>query len=155
MGFEGVIVSGALEMGGFTGRVKYEDRIISAFLAGNDVMLWPGANNLRVIERAVNEGGIPVERIDDSVRRILTLKARLGLAVITSDGFDPSAPMLVHSTLELELTAKAQCVARDVAEKSITLVRNEEQQLSLDPQKTKRVSYQSCQSCARLERFFG
>lgn len=138
MGFEGVIVSDALEMAGFTGWANYEQRIVEAFNAGNDVMLWPGPRYSPVMERALDDGRVSSERLDASVRRILELKARLGLCDIDSEGRDPRAPEITGPS-NAELAAEAQAAARAIAERSITLVRNSEHLLPLDPARVHRV----------------
>jgi len=87
MGFHGVIVTDALEMRGLTsiyppGPVSPTARAaVDAVKAGNDVILWPtdldGA--FQGIVTAVKRGEIPEARIDDSVRKILAMKASIGL----------------------------------------------------------------------------
>jgi beta-N-acetylhexosaminidase len=139
MGFQGVIVSDALIMAGFTGWGAYEQRIVEAFNAGNDVMLWPGPDYSPVMERAVNEGRVTVERLDESVRRVLTLKARVGLCDLQESSRDPHALDLSGSHLAPELDQKVRAVAQDVAAKSVTLVRNSAHLLPLDPARVKRV----------------
>jgi len=140
MGFAGVIVSDALEMAGFTGWAPYERRLIEAFNAGNDILLWPKEGAFGVLERAVEEGIVPIERLDASVRRILRLKFRLGLAGLAADGSDPRAlPLTEGGGLAPDLASGARRVAAAVAEKGITLVRNEERLLPLDPGAVRRV----------------
>ncbi|GAT32629.1 beta-N-acetylhexosaminidase [Terrimicrobium sacchariphilum] len=129
--FDGVIVSDALEMAGFTGWGRYEDRIIEAFNAGIDVMLWPQIEYFDVMERAVMDGRVTEARLDESVRRILRLKARLGLPGAPLPGATTGGPIV--------LSDEARQTARKVAESSITLVRNEENILPLDPAKVRRV----------------
>ncbi|HEY9250726.1 MAG TPA: glycoside hydrolase family 3 N-terminal domain-containing protein, partial [Rariglobus sp.] len=51
LGFGGVIVSDALIMAGFTGWAAREQRLIEAFNAGVDVMLWPGDDYFDLMER--------------------------------------------------------------------------------------------------------
>ena len=53
LGFEGVVVSDALIMAGFTGWADWETRTIEAFNAGTDVMLWPGKEYFDLMERAI------------------------------------------------------------------------------------------------------
>lgn len=131
LAFDGVIVSDALEMAGFTGWGSYEDRIVDAFNAGIDVMLWPQIEYFDVMERAVMDGRVSEARLDESVRRVLTLKARLGMDDAQTGTEAGNAP--------LEISAEGREIARKVAESSITLVRNEEDLLPLDPSRVRRV----------------
>ncbi len=138
MGFEGVIVSDALEMAGFTGWASYEERIIQAFNAGNDVMLWPGKGYFEIMERAINKGLVPIERLDDSVKRILNLKIQLGLTPIHSPR-DGTSNLPLSEGFSVEFNTESHKAAAQIAEKSITLVRNRQGLLPLASQRVKRV----------------
>jgi beta-N-acetylhexosaminidase len=136
MRFNGVIVSDALIMAGFTGWAKRENRLIEAFNAGIDIMLWPGHDYFHIMERAIDSGKVYMERLDASVRRIFILKARLGLLSPDSETSTKPAPNAI------ELRASGQQVARNVAQKSITLVRNRSHLLPLSHGKIKRILVQ-------------
>ncbi|MGR4878959.1 glycoside hydrolase family 3 protein [Streptomyces sp. LARHCF249] len=81
LGFRGVVVTDALDMAGV--RQKYgDDRVpVLALLAGCDQLLNPPDLGLahRSVLAAVESGELTEERIDESVLRILELKARRGL----------------------------------------------------------------------------
>ncbi|MFJ5551390.1 glycoside hydrolase family 3 protein [Streptomyces sp. NPDC093225] len=81
LGFRGVVVTDALDMAGV--RQKYgDDRVpVLALKAGCDQLLNPPDLALaqRGVLAAVRDGEIDEGRIDESVLRILQLKARLGL----------------------------------------------------------------------------
>ena len=81
MGFEGVIVSDALEMQALTQYYEEDEIVVLAIQAGADMLLCPTDLNAAVnaILRATEAGELSVERIDDSVLRILALKDHLGL----------------------------------------------------------------------------
>ncbi|WBB67659.1 glycoside hydrolase family 3 protein [Micromonospora sp. WMMD812] len=82
LGFRGVIVTDALNMAGV--RAKYGDERVPvlALKAGADQLLMPPDLALArdAVLRAVATGELPERRIDESVRRILGLKYRQGLA---------------------------------------------------------------------------
>jgi beta-N-acetylhexosaminidase len=80
-GFKGLIVTDAMEMAGITNAYAPEEAALKAILAGVDMVLLPPepARVAESLAAAVREGKIPVQRIDDSVRRILQVKAGLGL----------------------------------------------------------------------------
>lgn len=138
LGFEGVVISDALEMAGFTGWAPYEKRIVEAFNAGNDIMLWPDKRYFEVMERAVEEGVVSIERLDDSVRRILRMKARLGLHLMQDDK-DSKALSLTQGKVPVEIRTQAVCLSEGIALRSITLVRNQDQLLPLDRKTTRHV----------------
>ena len=137
MGFEGVVVSDALIMAGFRGRAaSREDLIVEAFAAGIDVMLWPGGDYFELMERALDRGRITEERLDQSVRRILAMKARQGL--LAENGAPLPAPP-APAELAPAAEAGARRFADEIAERSLTLVENRLGLLPLDPARVKRV----------------
>jgi beta-glucosidase-like glycosyl hydrolase/CubicO group peptidase (beta-lactamase class C family) len=81
MGFEGLIASDALDMGGAREKWWSGEVAVSAVNAGVDLLLVPPDPRLAwdSVVRAVERGDISVERIDRSVLRILETKARLNL----------------------------------------------------------------------------
>jgi len=130
MGYEGVVVSDALIMAGFRGRTSgQENLIVEAFHAGIDVMLWPGPHYFDLMERALESGRISEERLDQSVNRILAMKARQQLAL------KPVTPRASSSWQE----PGAARLADSVAERCLTLIKNEQNLLPLDASKTSRV----------------
>jgi len=80
LGFKGVIVSDAAPMIGFTSRVREEDAAVANILAGSDVYLFadPVADFGR-LKAALKKGRLSEDRIYQSVKRVLQMKARIGL----------------------------------------------------------------------------
>jgi uncharacterized protein YbbC (DUF1343 family)/CubicO group peptidase (beta-lactamase class C family)/beta-glucosidase-like glycosyl hydrolase len=80
LGFDGLIVTDALEMKGVKAAWSGE-AVIRAIQAGADVILMPDDARvaIRAIATAVAEGEISPERIHESARRVLVAKARVGL----------------------------------------------------------------------------
>lgn len=81
LGFDGVILTDALDMGAIIEFCDGEDPCVQAFVAGMDMLCLPSDptkayNNLL---QAVNDGRITQERLDESVMRILIWKINLGL----------------------------------------------------------------------------
>ena len=76
LGFDGVIVTDAMEMGAITRQYSVAEACLLAVKAGADVLLCVKDFRTAVdaIEAAVLSGDIPESRIDESVRRILALK---------------------------------------------------------------------------------
>jgi len=128
-GFEGVVVSDALIMAGFRGRSRTrEDLLIEAFNAGIDVMLWPGADYIDIMERAIETGRITEARLNESVQRILAMKSRQAAFPHT-----PSGETGLHPAPE------ATAFAQSLAERSLTLVENRLGLLPLNLGQTRRV----------------
>ena len=76
LGFKGVIITDAMEMGAIIRQYPIEDACVMAIKAGVDILLcvreYPQA--FETVMAAVRRGEIPESRIDESVRRILALK---------------------------------------------------------------------------------
>ncbi|HET6204470.1 MAG TPA: glycoside hydrolase family 3 N-terminal domain-containing protein [Planctomycetota bacterium] len=125
MGFDGLVVSDALDMGGVTKRFSPAEVAVRAVLAGNDVLLMsadpPAA--IDAIVRAVEKGAIPAERIDRSVERILRAKASLGLQRSRRADLD--------EVWRVVGKPEHRAVADRVAQESITALRNEGNALPL------------------------
>src|SRR6266481_9295708 len=81
LGFQGLVVTDAMDMGGSTVRFAPGEAAVRAVLAGADCLLMSPVPDaaFEALQHAVESGRIPRERLDGSVRRILEAKARLGL----------------------------------------------------------------------------
>ncbi len=124
LGFNGVIVSDALIMGGF---IKWFDRaqsLIECFKAGTDMLLWPDRGYFDAMEKAVDSGEVPMERLDDAVARVLTMKEKLGL--LAPGGH-------AHRPVSAAETKAARWLAQELAEKSLTLLRDRRGLLPVNP----------------------
>src|SRR5437899_2736607 len=84
LGFQGLVVTDAMDMGGITVRYAPGDAAVRAIAAGVDCLLMPPVPDaaFEALQAAVKSGRISKERLDASVRRILQAKARLGLNTI-------------------------------------------------------------------------
>ena len=80
-GFKGLIVTDAMEMAGVTNAFTTEEAALKAVLAGVDLVLLPPEPDrvAAYLAAAARDGRIPPGRLDASVRRILEVKAALGL----------------------------------------------------------------------------
>src|SRR5258708_24579614 len=81
MGFEGLVVADALDMGGVTVLYPPGEVAVRSILAGADVLLVPPVLDaaLEAVRDAVASGRIPMSRVDEAVTRVLRAKAKLGL----------------------------------------------------------------------------
>ena len=120
LGFQGIVVTDALDMAGLGGLyARNPGRVaVDAFKAGNDVLTMPadlGATYQAMLD-AVRSGEISRERLDASVLKILNAKASLGLE--KNRLVDVGAiPRLVGSPANL-------AVGQQISDASITLVRD-------------------------------
>ena len=81
LGFKGLVVTDALEMRGITGYFGEEEAALRALKAGVDLLLLPPepAKVINFLVGAVRNGQLPLSRVEDSLRRVLLFKSRLGL----------------------------------------------------------------------------
>ena len=133
MGFDGIVFTDAMDMSAVNRLYPRGEASVMAVLAGADVILMPPdvKQAIDAILRAVREGRIPESRIERSVTKLLRLKEEMGL----------------HEEREVPLEGVPQVVgipertriAQEVAERSITLLRNERDLLPLLGTRTARV----------------
>ena len=120
LNFKGIIVTDAMEMQGVAALFSPGEAAVRAIEAGADVLLMPtdpGAC-IKAIESAVESGRLSQERIDASVTKVLAAKERTGL-------FADRYVKLDAITGRLD-AAKFDSLAESVAERAITLVKDEQ-----------------------------
>ncbi len=116
LGFHGLVVTDALDMGAIVNTYGAGEATVLAFLAGADLLLQPADPKTAIdaLTEAVESGRISYERLDHSVRRLLLVKQHLGLFNRRTVPLD-SVPVTVGSTRFL-------ATARDIAQRSVVLV---------------------------------
>ncbi len=121
--FEGFVVSDWEAIDQLSG--TYYDKVVTAISAGIDMVMLPCKYDLFItaLMEAVEEGDVPVARIDDAVRRIVATKFRLGLF---------ERPYGTDAFLEEVGSEAHREVARDAVRQSLVLLRNEGGVLPLD-----------------------
>ena len=119
MGFGGLVFSDAMDMGAVTRRYGRTEPLLRALEAGVDVLLQPLDAHEAVdsVVAAVQAGRISEARLDASVRRVLQAKARAGL--------HRARTVPLEAVDEIVGTRANHQVAQRVAERSITLARDE------------------------------
>ena len=119
LGFDGLIVTDAMDMSGLTIYFNQDEAAVRAVLAGADVVLKPASADaaIRGIKEAVASGRISQERLNESVRKILAWKYQLGLSenkITPIDNIDT-----------LVSNPQTRQLADEIAENAITLVKND------------------------------
>jgi beta-N-acetylhexosaminidase len=129
LNFNGLIVSDALGMSGLTLYYNQRDAGVLAFLAGADILEKPADTDVmrQGLIDAVRSGRISQARLDESVRKIIAWKFELGLY---KQRFTPL------NDIDRIVSAKDVAVLADeIAEKAMTLVRNDANAIPLDRSK--------------------
>ena len=80
MGFDGMVITDALNMGAITAQYSSSEAAVAALNAGADMLLMPEdfQSAYKGVLSAVESGTVSEARIDESVRRILEVKVSLG-----------------------------------------------------------------------------
>ncbi|MFF2201941.1 glycoside hydrolase family 3 protein [Streptomyces sp. NPDC058145] len=134
LGYDGVVVTDSLGMEGV--RTKYgDDRVpVLALKAGVDQLLNPPSLDVawHAVLKAVQDGELTEARLDESILRILRLKAGLGLL--------DRPPYVTGAGVDRTVGTKAHLAAADrIAERTTTLLVNEDHILPLDRRDRPRV----------------
>jgi beta-N-acetylhexosaminidase len=122
MGFEGIVITDGLEMQGIVSRYGSGRAAVLAVLAGADMpmILWTPKVKEEVYQAllgAVRSGEISVDRLEQSVRRILLVKKKRGL-------FDRQVEKLDAVMRGRNKNIVHDQVAERIAREAVTLVRN-------------------------------
>lgn len=131
--FKNLIFTDAMDMKGVTSGFPNDVATVRAVQAGADFVLFTPdvATSFNALKKALETGAITQDRIDQSVRRILEAKARLGL--YENDKTDISQlDAMVSTQPHLK-------VARDIAENAMTLIKDDKNVLPLKMKPTDRV----------------
>ena len=131
LGFNGLIVTDATPMVGFSALSRRADAIRDAIRAGADMLMFckNTEEDFESVRQGLESGCIPMERLDEAVTRQLALKASLGL-------HRPSNRAAGLSAVGCE---KHRLWAAECAQKSVTLVKDRESFLPISPAKTPRI----------------
>lgn len=133
LGFPGLVFTDALTMQGVAAHFTPEEVAIRAVKAGADILLLPVdiGKSFQALKQAVESGDIPASRIEESVRRILEAKARLGL---------PESRFVELERLDTIVGgAEHQRLAQTMIERALTLVRDQKSVIPLKLEENQRV----------------
>jgi beta-N-acetylhexosaminidase len=137
LAFTGLIYTDSMGMQGVTDMLAPGPAAVRAIKAGNDVVLHSPDDGaaFAAIRDAVKAGEIPQARIDASVERVLRAKARAGLHRNRTVNLDAVSAILG--------TRANQAVADAVSQRSITLIKDERNQVPLKLPRDAQVLYLS------------
>ena len=129
LGFKGFVVSDWAAIEDIPG--DYKSDIIISINAGIDMVMVPGAVKfgnesfekfIKLFKESIEDGSIPMTRVDDAVKRILLIKKQAGL-------FD--RPFSNQQLLSHIGSQKHREIAREAVRKSMVLLKNEDNLLPL------------------------
>lgn len=137
LGFNGVIVTDATQMVGFSSAMPRSAAVPTAIANGCDMFLFT-INQREDVEHmlaGVRTGVLSAERLDEAVTRILAMKASLGLHTKQREGrLVPPAEALEVLRCDEHLKWAADC-----ADEAVTLVKDKQELLPLHPDRQRRI----------------
>ncbi len=118
LGFRGLVITDALNMGSLVRNFSAAKVAVDAFLAGADILLQPAdpAATIDAVTAAVRDGRISRERLDRSVRRVLEAKRDLGLfgrRTVTMDSITTLVGRAEYLARSQEIAARGIVLAED------------------------------------------
>lgn len=131
LGYKGIICTDALNMSGVAKESGLEKKEIplAAYKAGADILLMPEdvENSITVIEQALKRGEITMEGLNERVKKVLALKARLGVLEKNYDPIVKMEDLELLTNQELKgghMEAKLNLI-KSIAKESMTLLYND------------------------------
>ncbi|MDM5296770.1 glycoside hydrolase family 3 protein [Bacillus pumilus] len=147
MGFQGVVVTDALNMKAIADNFGQEEAVVMAIKAGVDIALMPAPvtslkkeqnleNVLNALKRAVLKKEIPMSQINQSVEKILQLKIKRG---IISTKKPISLEEKVKKATQVVGKRAHRKAEQKMAREGTTLLKNNEKTLPFKPKKKDRI----------------
>ena len=139
LNYQGLTITDALDMQGIADYFEEADAVIKTFQAGVDIALMPTlfrtagdegklGNLIDDIVEAVKQGELSEEQIDRSVERIITTKLKRDLL---NTGGEQDLAEIQENARNLIGNEQHQAIEKDITDKAMTLIANEENKLPL------------------------
>ncbi|KMQ66086.1 glycoside hydrolase [Chryseobacterium angstadtii] len=125
LGYKGLIITDALNMGAVANKYKPGELDALAFKAGNDIMLFSQgvAEGKKLIQKSIDKGEISQSRVEESVKKILLTKYFLGL-----DQYTPKKPENINSDLNND---SHKTLVQNLYANAITLLKDDQKLLPI------------------------
>lgn len=130
LGYKGLIITDALNMGAVASKFKAGELDAMAFEAGNDIMLFSQdvATGKKLIQQSIDKGDIPQKRVEESVKKILLTKYYLGL-----NHYEPKNPQHINEDLN---NASHSDIVQKMYSNALTLIKDDSKMLPLNCKET-------------------
>ena len=135
LGFQGLVVTDASHMGGLLSAKPRNEQLPYAIAAGCDMFLFmhDEEEDFQYMLDGYEKGIISEERLQEALEHILGMKAKLGLHKMKAESLEEATTKLaqIGSTEHLAM-------AKEIADESITLVKDTQNLLPIDVREKKR-----------------
>lgn len=137
LNFNGLVVTDASHMLGMTASMRRKDYVPKSIAAGCDMFLFFNdiEEDFNYMLQGYKEGIITEDRLNDAVRRILGLKAKLNLHIKKAN----NSLLKKEKDLEIIGCKEHKEMQKEAQDKGISLIKNTLNELPLDPKKHKRI----------------
>jgi beta-glucosidase-like glycosyl hydrolase/CubicO group peptidase (beta-lactamase class C family) len=136
LGFLGLIFTDGLNMKGAANYSTSAEIDLAAIKAGNDILLIPQdvPATVELMKKSLTDGSLSIDRINESVRKILLAKYKVGL-----HDFQPIDTLNLVSDLN---RAADEVLHRELVKASMTVIKNKKKILPVqDLKKHKKIAY--------------
>ena len=136
LGFLGLIFTDGLNMKGAANYSSSSEINLAAILAGNDILLIPHdiPETINLFKTSIQTGVLSYERIDESVRKILLAKYKVGLHT-----YKPIKLLNLEKDIN---TLEDEVLHRELVKNSMTLIKNKKKLLPIsDLKKLHKIAY--------------
>jgi beta-N-acetylhexosaminidase len=135
LGFQGLVITDASHMGGMLSAMPRKEQVPRAIAAGCDMFLFvhDAEEDIRYMKAGYENGIITEERLQEALMRILGMKAKLGLPQIDYMAFAADS----HYE-EIIGCQEHKEIARQIAEKTVTLVKDTANLLPISSERMKK-----------------
>jgi len=133
LGFDGIVITDALDMKAIVDYSKGNYPDVDALIAGNDILLMPSDLKKSIVEikKAVSDGRVPSKRLENAVKKILNTKYEVGL-----NKYKP----IPNDNIKYKLNSDQDyALLEKLAEKSMTLIKNESNSIPISFDKKNKV----------------
>ncbi|MBD3316551.1 MAG: hypothetical protein GF344_12250 [Chitinivibrionales bacterium] len=132
LGFDGVITTDNMMMGGILKQYEMSEAIVQTLIAGNDLVLCRDESPIRLkilesVKQAVRDGRLPEKEVDEKVRRIMAMRWDMGLA-------DNGGLVEEHNADEVTRESFVVDTAEEAARRSVLPLRDDANALPLRPE---------------------
>lgn len=130
LGYKGLIITDALNMGAVANKFKAGELDAMAFAAGNDIMLFSQdvSTGKKLIQQAIDKGEISQDRVEESVKKILLTKYYLGL-----NQYERRNPENINQDLN---NASHSAIVQKMYSNALTLIKDDKKMLPLNCKET-------------------
>lgn len=137
MGFNGMIITDSTSMNGFYAHMSRRLAVPTAIANGCDMFLFNYCleEDFAFMKQGIEDGILTMERVDEALSRIIGLKTAMGLFEKQKE----NTLVPGEEALQILGNEEFQKLAKECAQQSVTLVKDEEHLLPITPETHKRL----------------